>query len=57
MRHIAGPKYPLIPLTATLFAAEGIDYFRVEFVVKDGKAAAIIGHYDNGMTDSSPRTK
>jgi retinol-binding protein 3 len=52
-----GPKYRLIPMTATLFAAEGLDYFRVEFVIKDGKAVAIVGHYDNGTTDSSPRTK
>ena len=52
-----GPKYRLIPMTATLFAAEGLDYFRLEFVVKDGKAVEIIGRYDNGTTDSSPRTK
>jgi hypothetical protein len=52
-----GPKFRLVPLTATLFAAESLDYFRVEFVIKDGKAVAIIGHYDNGMIDSSPRTK
>jgi hypothetical protein len=44
-------------LTGTLFAAEGLDYFRVEFVVKDGKAVEIIGIYDNGTRDSSPRTR
>jgi len=52
-----GPKYRLVPLTGTLFAAEGLDYFRVEFVVKDGKAVEIIGIYDNGTRDSSPRTR
>jgi hypothetical protein len=52
-----GPKYRLAPLTGTLFAAEGLDYFRVEFVVKDGKAVEIIGIYDNGTRDSSPRTR
>jgi hypothetical protein len=52
-----GPKFRLIPLTETLFALDGLDYFRMEFVVKDGKAAEIVGLYDNGDRDSSPRTK
>jgi len=52
-----GPKYRLVPLTGTLFAAEGLDYFRVEFVVKDGKAVELIGLYDNGDRQPSPRTK
>jgi len=52
-----GPKYRLIPITQTLFALDGLDYFRVEFVVKDGKAVEIIGLYDNGEKDSSLRTK
>ena len=52
-----GPKYRLVPLTGTLFAVEGLDYFRVEFVVKDGKAVELIGLYDNGDRQPSPRTK
>jgi hypothetical protein len=52
-----GPKYRLIPLTETLFAVEGLDYFRVEFVVKGGKAVELIGLYDNGERQPSPRTK
>ena len=52
-----GPKYRLVPLTATLFAAEGLDYFRAEFVVKDGKAVELVGVYDNGDREPSPRTK
>ncbi len=52
-----GPKYRLIPLTETLFAVEGLDYFRVEFVVKEGKAVELIGLYDNGERQLSPRTK
>jgi len=52
-----GPKYRLVPLTATLFATDGLDYFRVEFVVKDGKTVEIVGIYDNGNRDRSPRTK
>ena len=52
-----GPEYRLVPLTATLFALDGLDNFRVEFVVKDGKAVELTGLYDNGERDPSPRTK
>ena len=52
-----GPKYRLIPMTATLFALDGLDYFRVEFTVKDGKTVELVGIYDNGDRDRSPRTK
>jgi len=52
-----GPKYRLVPLTEALFAAEGLDYFRVEFVVKDGKAVELVGLYDTGEREPSPRTK
>ena len=52
-----GPKYRLVPMTETLFAVEGLDYFRLEFVVTDGKAMAVNGLYDNGDKDTSPRTK
>jgi len=52
-----GPKYRMVPLTPTLFALDGLDNFRIEFVVKDGKAVELIGLYDNGERDPSPRTK
>jgi hypothetical protein len=52
-----GPKYRLIPMTATLFALDGLDSFRIEFVVKDGKAVELVGLYDNGERQPSPRTK
>lgn len=52
-----GPKYRMIPMTETLFAPEGLDNFRIEFTVKDGKAVELIGLYDNGGRDPSPRTK
>jgi retinol-binding protein 3 len=52
-----GPKYKLIPLTATLFALDGLDSFRVEFTVKDGKAVELVGLYDNGQRDTSARLK
>jgi hypothetical protein len=52
-----GPKYRLLPMTATLFALDGLDNFRVGFVVKDGKAVELVGVYDNGDRQPSPRTK
>lgn len=52
-----GPKLRLTPLTETLFAVEGLDYFRVEFQTKDGKVAALIGVYDNGDRLPYPKTK
>jgi len=52
-----GPKLRLAPLTQTLFAVEGLDYFRVEFEVKDGKVITLIGVYDNGDRLPYPRTK
>jgi len=38
-----GSKYRLVPMTATLLVAEGLEYFRIEFVVKDGKAVELVG--------------
>ena len=52
-----GPRYKLIPMTETLFAVEGLDYFRVEFEVKGGRAVALVGLYDDGRREPSPRTK
>jgi hypothetical protein len=52
-----GAKIRLTPLTETLFEVEGLDYFRVEFQVKDGKVVALIGVYDNGERLPYPKTK
>jgi hypothetical protein len=52
-----GPKYRLITLTTTLFALDGLDNFRVEFVIKDGKSVELVGLYDDGERQPSPRTK
>ena len=52
-----GPKYRLVPITPTLFALDGLDSFRVEFVIRGGKAVELMGLYDNGDRDPSPRTK
>ena len=47
----------MIPMTRTLFAPEGLEYFRIDFVVKDGKVDELIGIFDNGDKDSSTRKK
>jgi hypothetical protein len=52
-----GPKYRLVPMTVNLFALDGLDSFRVEFVVKDGKTVELVGLYDTGERQPSPRTK
>jgi len=52
-----GPKYRLIPLTATLFAPDGLDSFRLEIVLKDGRAVEVAGLYSDGRREVSPRTK
>jgi hypothetical protein len=52
-----GPKYKLVPMTATLFAPDGLDSFRIEFMVKDGIAVELVGLYDNGERDLSARSK
>jgi hypothetical protein len=54
----SGPRYRLVPLSDRLFALEGLDRFRIEFVPGDGGTAReLVGHYDNGMTDRSARTE
>jgi hypothetical protein len=52
-----GPKLRMAPLTETLFAVEGLDYFRVEFTVKDGSVIGLVGVYDNGDRLPCPKTK
>jgi len=54
----SGPAFRLIPLKERFFALEGLDRFRAEFVLDEtGRAVELVGHYDNGMTDVSPRTE
>jgi len=53
-----GPQHRLIALRENLFGLEGLDRFRIEFILdKRGQAKELIGLYDNGMKDSSERTK
>jgi hypothetical protein len=51
------PKYKLAPMGDDTFMVEGLEYFRIKFN-KDaaGKVTEFVGMYDNGTTDSNPRT-
>ena len=51
-----GPQYKLVPLKENLFRVEGIDFFRVEFIMdKNHKVSELVGLYDNGTRDPSKR--
>jgi hypothetical protein len=51
------PRMRAIPLTETLFGFSEIDYFRIEVVLDpSGQPLKLVGHYDNGDTDESPRS-
>ncbi len=52
-----GPKFRLIPLTETLFALDSYDNFWLEFVLTDGKVTAVVGLYDYGQREPSPRSR
>lgn len=53
-----GAPRRLIALTPTIFAIEGLERFRVEFVRDDaGHVTAIRGQYDDGTHDISTRTE
>ena len=52
------PKYALIPMGDHRFMLEGLDYFRIQFVVDEGgEFNEMIGQYDNGRTDGHKRDK
>ena len=45
------------PMTEALLRFDDIDYFRLEVVLDEtGKPVKLVGHYDNGTTDESPRS-
>jgi hypothetical protein len=51
------PRMRAIPMTETLFRFDEIDYFRIEVLLDEsGQPLKLVGHYDNGVTDESPRT-
>jgi len=53
-----GPKYALRALAPDLFQVEGLEYFRIRFVHDpDGRVGGLVGIYDDGREDPSPRTE
>ena len=56
--RIDRPWNELIPLTDTIFRMDGVDYFRLEVVLDEsGKPVKLVGHYNNGHRDESPRNE
>jgi hypothetical protein len=52
-----GPTRRALPMNETLFRFEDLDYFRLEVVLDDaGAPIKLVGHYNNGHTDESPRS-
>lgn len=52
-----GPIYKLIPITDTLFAVEGLDDFRIRFVMdEEGNVTELVGLHSDGTEDPSRRT-
>jgi hypothetical protein len=56
-QRVERPKMPMIPITGDTFGFDEIPYFRLKVVMENGKAVAVVGHYDNGDTDRNERTK
>jgi hypothetical protein len=53
-----GRQYKLVPLKENLFRVEGIDFFRVEFVMDaNHRVSELVGLYDNGTKDPSKRIR
>jgi hypothetical protein len=51
------PKYKMIPMSQDTFIFDEVRYFRLKFVSdSSGRVTEVVGLYDNGRTDSSPRT-
>ena len=50
------PKYRMIPVSDNLFCFEEYDFFKLQIETNDsGEPVALIGIYNNGRTDRSPR--
>jgi hypothetical protein len=52
-----GPRMRMIPMNENMFWFRELDYFRLEVLTENGKAVAVVGHYDNGNTDKHPKSK
>ena len=50
------PRMKMVPMSETIFGFEEIDYFRLEVILENGDAKAVVGHYDNGRTDRNDKS-
>ncbi|MEX0813285.1 MAG: S41 family peptidase [Chitinophagales bacterium] len=50
-------KFKLIPMGNHWFMLDGLGYFRIEFEIDGENTIALIGHYDSGRLDKSPKTQ
>lgn len=48
-------KYKLRALSKDIFEPEGLDYFRIRFVVENNKVTALEGLYDDGRNDMNKK--
>ncbi len=57
-RRVGRPEFKLIPMGADRFMVESLNYFRLQFRRdSSGKVNELVGQYDNGESDSNPRTQ
>jgi hypothetical protein len=51
------PKYKMSPISNDTFSLDELNYFRLKFVTNSsGGVSEVVGQYDDGRTDVSPRT-
>ncbi|HKK20854.1 MAG TPA: S41 family peptidase [candidate division Zixibacteria bacterium] len=57
-QRVDRPKMQMIPMANDLFRFVDLDYFKLKVVTdSNGNPTELVGLYDNGHTDSSPRDK
>jgi hypothetical protein len=57
-QRVNRPAYQLIALGDDLFRLDGLDFFRIHFVRgAEGRVTELVGLYDDGGRDPSPRTR
>ena len=51
------PKFKMVPMTQDTFTLDGLSTFRLKFVTPpSGAVSEVVGTYNDGRTDISPRT-
>lgn len=56
-QRTGNPKYKLRVLDTTIFEPEGLDYFRIKFIIENNKVTGLEGLYDNGDKDMNKKEK